>query len=91
LKILVAGGTGVLGRPAVRLLVERGHEVVVLARDVAKARSLLGPDVRLTPGDILDRAACEQAAIGCDAAWPGRLTRDRSCLKMNGRKQRISH
>lgn len=67
MKILVAGGTGVLGRPTVRLLLEHGHDVIVLARDPTKARSLLGARVGLSQGDILDRAACERAAAGCDA------------------------
>jgi nucleoside-diphosphate-sugar epimerase len=67
MKILVAGGTGVLGRPTVKVLLEHGHDVIVLARDPTKARSLLGDRVGLSQGDILDRAACERAAVGCNA------------------------
>lgn len=67
MKILVAGGTGVLGRPTVGLLLERDHDTVVLARDVAKARSLLGGQVVLLEGDILDAASCEKAVVGCEA------------------------
>jgi len=65
-KLLVAGGTGVLGRPTVRLLVERGHAPVVLARNPDKARAYLGEQVAIVQGDVLDRSTCDPAAIGCE-------------------------
>src|SRR5947207_76461 len=37
MRVLVTGGTGTLGRPAVRLLVERVHEVRVLSRQPSPA------------------------------------------------------
>ena len=38
MKVFVAGATGVLGRRAVRLLVEAGHDVTGVARSPAKAQ-----------------------------------------------------
>ena len=37
MRVFVAGGTGTLGRPTVRLLVASGHEVRALARDAERA------------------------------------------------------
>jgi nucleoside-diphosphate-sugar epimerase len=39
-RVFVAGGTGAIGRPLVRLLLAAGHEVSGLTRDPAKAPSL---------------------------------------------------
>ena len=67
MRVLVVGGTGVLGRPTVSLLRARGHNPVVLARHGARASVLLGPDVEVVEGDILDAGACQRAAVGCEA------------------------
>ena len=37
MKVFVAGGTGVVGRPAIPLLVKAGYEVSVIARSDEKA------------------------------------------------------
>jgi hypothetical protein len=53
MKVVVAGGTGFLGRALCRALTARGDEVVVLTRSMARARSALGPGmspVEWTPG-----------------------------------------
>lgn len=42
MRIVVSGATGTIGRALVEALDARGDEVVALARDVAKARRLLG-------------------------------------------------
>jgi nucleoside-diphosphate-sugar epimerase len=47
--ILVGGGTGTLGEQVARQLLRDGFEVRVLARDVERARTLLGPDSNTSP------------------------------------------
>lgn len=45
MRVFVAGATGAIGRPLVRLLLGAGHEVSGLTRDAAKAKSLPNPVV----------------------------------------------
>jgi uncharacterized protein (TIGR01777 family) len=47
MRVVVAGGSGFVGRAVCRALVERGDEVVVLTRSAARARVALGPAVSL--------------------------------------------
>jgi NADH dehydrogenase len=62
--ILVAGGTGTLGKRLVRLLTDRGLPVRVLSRDATKARSLTGDGVEIVSGDVRDPNSLEQAVGG---------------------------
>ncbi len=55
MRVFVAGTTGTLGRPVVKLLLSRGHEVVGLTRSAARARALSAAGVRAVVGDALDR------------------------------------
>jgi uncharacterized protein YbjT (DUF2867 family) len=50
--IVVAGGSGLLGGLVVRNLLAQGEAVRVLARDVDKARQVLGPDLQVTAADV---------------------------------------
>src|SRR6187549_3963630 len=62
--ILVAGGTGTLGRSLVRLLIEAGHAVRVLTRDGDRARHL--PDgIEVVTGDVRVEADVAAAVRGC--------------------------
>lgn len=61
--ILVAGGTGTLGRRLVSLLAERGERVRVLTRDRARA-ARLDARAEVAVGDTADPAALRQAAAG---------------------------
>jgi uncharacterized protein YbjT (DUF2867 family) len=54
LKIAVTGGTGFIGSRVVRILRERGHEVVCVVRDPDNAGALAALGAVLSPGDILD-------------------------------------
>lgn len=64
--ILVAGGTGRLGRQVVELLQEHGLEVRVLTRDRDRARSVLRPDVQIVDGDVRDPDAVRRAVAGAN-------------------------
>jgi 2-alkyl-3-oxoalkanoate reductase len=65
MKVLVTGGGGFLGLGIVRRLVERGDEVVSIARGEYPELVTLGVDARRA--DIADADAVLAAAEGCDA------------------------
>jgi len=66
--ILVAGGTGTLGRRLIALLAARGEAVRILTRDPARAAGLPG-DVAV--GDLRDRQSLARAVQGCSAVVAG--------------------
>jgi uncharacterized protein YbjT (DUF2867 family) len=67
MRILVVGGTGMLGAPVVRGLVAAGHQVRVLTRSPARALARLGGVCELARGDVDDRESLAKALAGCDA------------------------
>jgi uncharacterized protein YbjT (DUF2867 family) len=64
-RILVLGGTGMLGQPVARRLKEDGYQVRVLVRDVEKARRLFDESFETVPGDVTDIDIMERAMEGC--------------------------
>ncbi len=54
MKVLIAGATGTLGRPVVKMLVAHGHEVVGLTRREAKRQMLESMGARAVIGDALN-------------------------------------
>ncbi len=71
-KYFVTGATGFIGGRLAQLLVNRGHEVVALVRNPAKAKTLEG--IQLVKGDITDKESMRQPMTGVDgvfhvAAW----------------------
>lgn len=71
MKVFVTGGTGFIGGHVVRMLRERGDEVVALVRNPERAASLRELGARLVEGDLSDRARIAHAMAGCDAAIHG--------------------
>jgi nucleoside-diphosphate-sugar epimerase len=69
MRFLVTGATGKIGNSVARRLVERGNEVVALVRDVARARELLPPGVRLAAGDVTEVETVRAAVAGADGAF----------------------
>ena len=67
MKILVTGGTGVIGRPAVDRLVARGHSVRLLSRHAERDVAGWEEGVESWPGSVGDAATVEGAAGGCEA------------------------
>jgi len=67
MKIFVTGGTGVLGVPALRMLRERGHEVLALAHSARTAARLREAGVQVVEGTLYDRERLMQAMVGVDA------------------------
>ena len=64
-KVLVAGGTGTIGIPTVKRLVERGAQVTVVALDDPDyARELLGPEVEFRRADLTSPDECHAVMEG---------------------------
>ena len=64
--VLVVGGTRGTGLLIARLLVERGYQVRVLARDVARAATELGSAVEVIGGDMTQPYTLFPAVEGVD-------------------------
>ncbi|MEM8835095.1 MAG: NAD(P)H-binding protein, partial [Planctomycetota bacterium] len=72
MKIFLTGATGYIGGRLAPLLLERGHELVCLARDPRKLhdRGWVPSDrVTIVGGDLADTPGVVQAAQGCDVAY----------------------
>jgi nucleoside-diphosphate-sugar epimerase len=61
MRVLVAGGTGVIGIPLVRHLVARGHRVTATTRRPDRAERLRGLGATVTAMDGLDAASVGEA------------------------------
>ena len=65
-RILVVGGTGMLGGPVARRLRADGFDVRLLARDVGKAATMFGDGFDVAAGDVTDVDSLARALAGCD-------------------------
>ena len=66
MKVLVTGGTGFVGTHVVNRLLQRGHDVAVLARNPEKTRNRYSRPVEAAAGNVLDPATLARAAAGRD-------------------------
>ena len=71
MRVLVTGGTGLVGSHICLALMDRGHQVRLLARRREQVAATFGPHGRVpddvVEGDVLDAAAVREALAGCDA------------------------
>lgn len=67
MKVLVTGGTGVVGHAAVTALLEHGHEVRLLSRHAARDARRWEARVEPFPGNVAQPSTLRGAADGCDA------------------------
>ena len=58
---LVFGGTGLIAREIIRLLVSRGIPTAATVRDLPKAKALLPPETQLLQADFADPASMQRA------------------------------
>jgi dihydroflavonol-4-reductase len=68
-RIFVTGGTGVIGRALVTALLDRGDQVVALARSDQAQRELGERGVEVTRGDVFDERALTDGMAGCSLAF----------------------
>jgi uncharacterized protein YbjT (DUF2867 family) len=67
-RILVIGGTGLVGAPIARELNLAGWRVRVMSRNAGQARLRFDPRIELVAGDANHAEAVERAMAGCNAA-----------------------
>lgn len=67
MHVLVTGGTGVIGKPAVDTLLRQGHTVRLLSRHADRDRGLWNGGVEAHKGSVGSDADVRGAADGCDA------------------------
>lgn len=65
-RILVIGGTGMLGKPVAQQLKADGFKVRLLARNPEKAQKLLGDGYEIVKGDVDDPTFLRAVLTGCD-------------------------
>jgi UDP-glucose 4-epimerase len=66
-RILVTGGAGYIGSITTRVLLDAGHDCVVIDTLERGNRSAVDPRAEFIQGSIGDAAALDQALPGCDA------------------------
>ncbi|HEX2892778.1 MAG TPA: NAD(P)-dependent oxidoreductase [Marmoricola sp.] len=84
-RVVVSGGTGAIGRAAVRALQAAGHDVVAVSPSAEDDQVLTGLGAEPSRADLFDVASLERVYVGADAvvnlasrvpvgyaaAWPG--------------------
>jgi dihydroflavonol-4-reductase len=68
-RVFVTGGSGLIGGALVARLIERGDEVVGLARSDAAAATLGQRGAHVVRGDVLDEDALARGMDGCPLAF----------------------
>lgn len=63
-RVLVIGASGALGRPTIRLLLDRGVVVRGICRHPEAAADLASAGAEIVAGDLIDRASIERALSG---------------------------
>ena len=67
MRILMTGGTGLVGRALVPALLARGHEVLVVSRDAERARRVLPGNAAILAADPTEPGPWLERARTCDA------------------------
>ena len=67
-KIIVIGGTGMLGRPVAQQLIKSGFDVTIFSTNQGEAKKKF-PDAKIVVGNLNDVASLEKAFQGQDAVY----------------------
>ena len=68
MHIAIIGATGMLGRPVTHELIWAGHQIRLIARDVAKTKAFF-PHVEVVPGDLRNPASLADALRGVEIVY----------------------
>jgi nucleoside-diphosphate-sugar epimerase len=82
-NVFLAGGSGAIGVPLVRMLVANGHQVTALTRSTANASMLRGLGATPAIADALDAAALQGAVV---SAHPTHVIHELTALPKGGPK-----
>ena len=80
-RILVIGGTGLIGAPVARRLLVEGQPVRLLVRDIERARAQLGGEFEYVQGSVTDSSAVDRAVRGVDGVHVSLGVEDPSLLE----------
>ena len=71
MRILCTGGTGFLGQALCKRLLERRHEIVVIARDEGDLIAFKSkfPRVKIIIGDIINKWVIQEAMVGVEGVF----------------------
>src|SRR5512144_394346 len=73
MRILVTGGNGSVGCGLIPSLLDRGHSVVVLDKELGVVRDIARPQLAFVPGGVEEQSAVAEAGRGVEAivhlAW----------------------
>lgn len=69
MRYFVTGATGFIGGKLARELVKRGHQVVTVARNPAKAGDLAALGIEVVKGDVTDKESMRAAMTGVDGVY----------------------
>ncbi|MBN1119117.1 MAG: NAD(P)H-binding protein [Bacteroidales bacterium] len=64
-KILVIGGTGMLGKPVAMKLKEKGFQIIIFTRNASEARIKMPTSFEFCEGDVNDIVSLQNAMEGC--------------------------
>ncbi|MCO5183512.1 MAG: NAD-dependent epimerase/dehydratase family protein [Anaerolineae bacterium] len=83
MKAFVTGGSGFIGRSLISQLINRGYDVVALARSAASSSMIQSLGATAVPGDITDKESMRAAMVDSDvvfhtAVWYEIGSRDRT-------------
>lgn len=67
MRVLVTGGSGVIGQAVLASLTQAGHEVRLFSRHASRHAREWPEGVEPWPGDVADAASVRGSADGCDA------------------------
>ncbi|MCP4706098.1 MAG: NAD(P)H-binding protein, partial [candidate division Zixibacteria bacterium] len=68
-KILIVGGTGMIGRPVVRRLVDDGYKIRLMTHNIDRANKFFGDEVEKVVADVTDIKTLGRAIEGCHTIY----------------------
>lgn len=68
-KIIIIGGTGMLGQPVTQEFIKAGFEVTLFARNIQKSKQIFGNSIQVIEGNLNDTEKIRQAFQGQDGLY----------------------